>query len=236
MGYGYGFGWYRFDWTYLLIILAFVISSIVQSKMQSTFRKYSRIMSSCRMNGLMVARRILESEGLYDVEVVSVPGNLTDHYDPRTRTVRLSESVYSSSSLSAVSVAAHECGHAIQHAHAYAPLAIRSSLVPVANFGAGISWPLFLIGLFMVNKPLMIAGIILYSAAVLFQVVTLPVDFDASARALKKLNNLAILEEDEVRGSRKVLGAAAMTYVAAALASLLQLLRLVVLARGRSDD
>ena len=212
MGYGYGFGWYRFDWTYLLIILAFVISAIVQSKMQSTFRKYSRIMSNCRMNGLMVARKILESEGLYDVEVVSVPGNLTDHYDPRTRTVRLSESVYSSSSLSAVSVAAHECGH------------------------AGISWPLFLIGLFMVNKPLMIAGIILYSAAVLFQVVTLPVEFDASARALKKLNNLAILEEDEVRGSRKVLGAAAMTYVAAALASLLQLLRLVVLARGRSDD
>jgi Zn-dependent membrane protease YugP len=233
MGY-YGYYW-GIDWTYLLIIAGFVLSLIVQGVMKSTFSRYSQIRSMSGLTGAMAAQKILESEGIYDVRIEHISGSLTDHYDPRSKVVRLSDTVYGSASLAAVGVAAHECGHAIQDARNYAPLSIRSSLVPVANFGSQLSWPLFLFGLILSYKPLLYIGIILFCGALLFQIVTLPVEFNASHRALVKLEGTGIMLPEEVRGSRRVLRAAAMTYVAAVCASLLQLLRLLLLA-GRRDD
>ena len=188
------------------------------------------------MTGAQAAERILHSAGIYDVSVQHVSGNLTDHYNPSNKTLNLSDSVYGSTSVAAVGVAAHECGHAIQHAIGYAPLEFRSAIVPVANFGSTLSWPLFLIGLFSGIRPLVTAGIVLFSLAVLFQLVTLPVEINASSRALKMLQSTGILGTDETRGARKVLTAAAMTYVAALAASILQLLRLLILAGGRRRD
>jgi Zn-dependent membrane protease YugP len=228
------YGW-GFDWTYLLVLAGFVLSLAVQGSMKSTFRRYSRIRSGSGLTGAMAARQILESEGLYNVRIEHISGDLTDHYDPRTKVVRLSDTVYGSTSLSALGVAAHECGHAIQDAKSYAPLRIRSSLVPVANFGSSMAWPLFLFGLILSYEPLLYVGIILFCGALLFQIVTLPVEFDASHRALVKLGSTGLMREDEVSGSRRVLRAAAMTYVAAVCASLLQLLRLLLLAGRRND-
>jgi Zn-dependent membrane protease YugP len=228
------YGW-GFDWTYLLVLAGFVLSLAVQGSMKSTFRRYSRIRSGSGLTGAMAARQILESEGLYNVRIEHISGDLTDHYDPRTKVVRLSDTVYGSTSLSALGVAAHECGHAIQDAKSYAPLRIRSSLVPVANFGSSMAWPLFLFGLIFSYEPLLYVGIILFCGALLFQIVTLPVEFDASHRALVKLGSTGLMREDEVSGSRRVLRAAAMTYVAAVCASLLQLLRLLLLAGRRND-
>lgn len=228
------YGW-GFDWTYLLILAGFMLSLAVQGSMKSTFRRYSRIRSGSGLTGAMAARQILESEGLYNVRIEHISGNLTDHYDPRTKVVRLSDAVYGSTSLAALGVAAHECGHAIQDAKSYAPLRIRSSLVPVANFGSSMAWPLFLFGLILSYEPLLYVGIILFCGALLFQIVTLPVEFDASHRALVKLGSTGLMREDEVSGSRRVLRAAAMTYVAAVCASLLQLLRLLLLAGRRND-
>ena len=174
--------------------------------------------------------------GLSDVQVRPVSGQLTDHYDPRTRTVRLSEAVYQQSSLAAVGVAAHECGHALQHHTGYAPLRWRSAIVPIANFGSGLSWPVFLAGLVMSVRPLLYLGIALFMGAVLFQLVTLPVELNASARALRLLSDDGILAQQEVPGARKVLTAAAMTYVAALASSILQLVRMLVLAGGRNRE
>lgn len=229
------FGYYYFDPTWVLILIGAVICLIASARVRSTFSKYSRVRSRTGMTGAEAARRLLDSQGIYGVQIARVEGNLTDHYDPRSKTLRLSSSVYGSDSVAAIGVAAHECGHAIQDATGYAPLGIRSALVPAANLGSQLSWPLFLIGLIFSMKPLLTAGIILFCAALLFQIVTLPVEFNASGRALRTLEQTGIMAPQEIRDTRKVLGAAAMTYVAAVAASLLQLLRLVLLSR-RSDN
>lgn len=236
MGYGYGYGFYGFDPTYILLVIGMLLSLVASAKLKSTFAQYRRVRSASGLTGEQAARRILMAAGITDVAVRSIPGSLTDHYDPRTRTVNLSQDSYGQTSLAAVGVAAHECGHAIQHATNYAPLDFRSALVPVANFGSNLSWPIFIIGLFAGLRPLTTAGIVLFSLAVLFQLVTLPVEINASSRALKMLQSTGILGSDETKGARKVLTAAAMTYVAALAASILQLLRLVILAGGRRRD
>ena len=236
MGYGYGYGYYM-DPTYILIIIAAVISLAAQLKVKSTFAKYSKVHSRTGMTGAMAAERLLHSQGIYDVTIQRVGGKLTDHYDPRNKTLNLSESVYNNTSVASVGVAAHECGHAIQHATGYLPLNIRSALVPVANFGSYASWIFIILGLVFAHSQLLInIGIIMFSAAVLFQLVTLPVEFNASGRALKLLDSQGILGEDEVKNTRKVLSAAAMTYVAAAATAILQLLRLILLFGGRDRD
>ncbi len=225
-----------FDWTYSLILIAMVISMVVQARMQSTFSRYSRVANGRGLTGREAARILLDRQGLYQVQVVPVSGHLSDHYDPRSKTVRLSQDVYNSNSLAALGVAAHECGHAVQDARGYAPLKIRGALVPVANFGSQLSWPLFLAGLIFSYRPLLTAGIVLFCGALLFQMVTLPVELNASGRALNALSENGLVYEDERKGCRKVLRAAAMTYVAAVITSLLQLLRLLILSNNRRRD
>ena len=220
----------------ILVLIGAAISLWASGRVQSTFQRYSRVRSMSGMTGAETARRILDSQGLYDVQVRQVRGSLTDHYDPRTRTVNLSESVYGSASVASVGVAAHECGHAVQHAQDYAPLNIRSALVPVANLGTTLSWPIILVGLLLGMSPFLHLGILLFSLGVLFQLITLPVEFNASSRAVALLDRLGILQGDEVNGAGKVLRAAALTYVAAAAATILQLLRLVILFGGRDRD
>ena len=189
------------------------------------------------MTGAQAAERILHAAGIYDVRVQHVSGNLTDHYNPANKTLNLSDSVCNQTSVAAVGVAAHECGHAIQDAESYAPLKIRGAIVPVVNFGATISWPLILIGIVLGgSRTLIMLGVLLFSLTVIFQLVTLPVEFNASSRALKILGNSHILYDDEISGARKVLTAAALTYVAAAASSILQLLRLLLLFGDRRDD
>ena len=232
-----GMGW-GFDGTYVLIILAFLISALVSAKMNATFSKYSKLRSYCGMTGAQAAQRILSSAGIYDVRIEHVSGKLTDHYDPSNKVLRLSDAVYGNTSIAAIGVAAHECGHAVQHARNYVPLSVRSAIVPVANFGSQLSWPLFLAGLIFSFRPLLMIGILLFCAALLFQIVTLPVEFNASARALRMLDETGIMGRQEIRGTKKVLRAAAMTYVAAVIGSLLQLLRLLILSgafRKRDD-
>lgn len=232
-----GMGW-GFDGTYVLIILAFLISALVSAKMNATFSKYSKVRSYCGMTGAQAAQRILSSAGIYDVRIEHVSGKLTDHYDPSNKVLRLSDAVYENTSIAAIGVAAHECGHAVQHARNYVPLSVRSAIVPVANFGSQLSWPLFLAGLIFSFRPLLMIGILLFCAALLFQIVTLPVEFNASARALRMLDETGIMGRQEIRGTKKVLRAAAMTYVAAVIGSLLQLLRLLILSgafRKRDD-
>lgn len=229
--------WY--DSTYYLILIGVIISALASARVRSTYSKYSRVRSMSGMTGAEAAERILHTAGIYDVQVTRVSGSLTDHYDPRNKVLRLSDSVYGQSSVAAIGVAAHECGHAIQHNKGYAPLNIRTAIVPAANIGSQLSWPLFLIGLLIngnTGRYMMAAGIVLFSLALLFQIVTLPVEFNASSRAVKILGDTGILREDELPYTKKVLGAAAMTYVAAALASLLQLLRLLLLANRNNRD
>ena len=235
--YGYGYG-YGLDPTMILVLIGVVITMWAQWRVNSAFSKYARIRSRSGMTGAEAAQRLLQSQGIYDVRVQRVSGSLTDHYDPRTKTVNLSDDVYSMSSVAAIGVAAHECGHAIQDNVGYVPLQIRGNLVPVANIGSRLSWPLILIGLLIsgLGSPLVEIGIIMFSLAVLFQLVTLPVELDASARAVRLLDAEGILAGDEVSGTRKVLHAAALTYVAAAASSILQLLRLVILFGGRRRD
>ena len=232
MGYGYGYG---FDPTILLVLIGVALSLWAQGRVNSAFSRYSKVRSRTGMTGAEAARRLLNSQGIYDVTVRAVAGSLTDHYDPRTKTVNLSEAVYGASSVAAIGVAAHECGHAMQHNEEYGPLRFRSALVPVANLGSRISWPLILIGIIFggLGSPLVQVGILMFALAVLFQLVTLPVEFNASNRAVKLLDSQGILASDEVNGTRKVLRAAALTYVAAAATSILQLLRLVILFGGR---
>ncbi|MBP3338101.1 MAG: zinc metallopeptidase [Lachnospiraceae bacterium] len=230
---------YYFDPTYILIIIGMILSLMAQAAVQSNFSKYSRVHAMSNMTGAEVADRILKSQGLYDVSIEHISGNLTDHYDPTSKILRLSDSTYNSSSVAAIGVAAHECGHAIQHSMEYAPLSFRSMFVPIANIGAKISWPLILVGFLISNGTpniLVTAGILAFSAAVVFHLITLPVEFDASNRALKILGNQGILGTNEVKGVKKVLNAAALTYLAAAAASILQLLRLIILFGGRRDD
>lgn len=232
-------GFYRLDWTYLLIILAALLSMLVSARMNATFSKYSRVRAASGMTGAQAAQRILQAAGIYDVRIEQVRGRLTDHYDPAHKVLRLSESVYGSNSVAAIGVAAHECGHAVQHAENYTPLTVRSAIVPVANIGSQLSWPLFFAGLIFSVRPLLTAGIVLFCGALVFQIVTLPVEFNASRRALAMLERTGIMGSNEVKSTGKVLRAAAMTYVAAVIGSLLQLLRLLILSgafRGRRDD
>ena len=208
-----------YDPTYILVMIGVVICLLASAKMNSTFSKYSRVRSHSGMTGKEAAEALLHREGIYDVRVEYVAGNLTDHYDPRSKVLRLSDATYQQTSVAAIGVAAHECGHAIQHARGYAPLSIRSALVPVANFGSSIAWPLIIIGLIMNSQTSQLflnLGVIAFSMAVLFQIVTLPVELNASRRALKILGNTGMLYPDEVRETRKVLTAAALTYIAGA--------------------
>ena len=232
----YGYYGYYFDPTYILIIIAAIISLIAQWRVNSAFSKYSRVASMSGMTGAQAARMILQSNGINDVSVQRISGKLTDHYNPSTKVLNLSESVYGSTSVAAIGVAAHECGHAIQHARGYFPLSLRTALVPVANIGSQLSWVFIIVGAILsFNQTLITIGIIMFSAAVLFQLVTLPVEFNASARALEQLESNGILYRDEVSQTRKVLSAAALTYVAAAATAILQLIILFG-GRGRRDD
>lgn len=232
-------GYYYWDPTYILVVIGAVICMIASARVKGTFNKYSQLRSLSGMNGAQVAQRVLQAAGIYDVQVRHVSGSLTDHYDPRTKTVNLSDPVYNATSVAALGVAAHECGHAIQHAKSYAPLSIRSALVPIANFGSMLAWPVILIGLFFNTRSsglIIDIGILLFSAAVLFQLVTLPVEFDASRRALVMLRTQGILADDELRYTRRVLKSAALTYVASAAAAILQLLRIILITNGRRRD
>ena len=236
MYYGYGYG-YGMDPMYFLVILAFIFSMVAQTKVSTTFNKYSRVRNRAGFTGAQVATQMLQNAGIYDVSVQRVAGNLTDHYDPRTKTLRLSQSVYDSTSVAALGVAAHETGHAIQHDVGYAPLGLRSMLVPLANFGSRMAIPLILIGFIFSGggSALVTIGILFFSLSVLFTLITLPVEFNASHRAIDLLVADGFLASDEIGGAKKVLSAAAMTYVAAAFAAVAQLLRLMAIF-GRRDD
>lgn len=235
--YGYGRGLYwMWDPTYVLIIAGVVLSMIASAMVHRSFAKYSQIRSASGLTGAEVARRILSYAGITDVSVSHISGHLTDHYNPKTKDVGLSDSVYGSNSVAAIAVAAHECGHVIQHANSYAPLSIRSALVPVANFGSGASWFVILAGILFSMPPLITLGIVLFSAAVLFQIVTLPVELNASRRALGILQDTGILGAGEGQGAKRVLRAAALTYVASAAAAILQLLRLIILFGRNNRD
>ena len=226
---------FYFDIWYLYLILpAALLAMYAQVKINSTYSKYSKVASRRGVTGAEVARRILDQNGLQSVQIGHVAGNLTDHYDPRTQVVNLSDSVYNSTSVAAIGVAAHETGHAVQHAVGYAPIRIRNAIVPVVNIGSTLSIPLFLLGFLFSIGILADIGIILFSFAVLFQLVTLPVEFNASRRAIATLESGYILEDEELGGAKKVLGAAAMTYVASAVMALAQLLRLILI-RGDRD-
>lgn len=231
----FGRGLY-FDTTYLILIPAIVFAMIAQFQVSATFKRYSQEHSRRGYNAAQVARIILDENGLRNVQIQHTSGNLTDHYDPRSNVVRLSDSTYQSTSVAAIGVAAHEVGHAIQHAQGYFPIKIRTAIIPVTNIGSNLATPLVILGLVLSMQPLITIGIFLYTFMVLFQAVTLPVELNASSRAMKTLENYHILEEDELKKSRKVLTAAAMTYVAALFSALLSLLRLLILAnRGRNN-
>lgn len=229
------FGPFSFDWTILLVIPGFILSLWAQIKVKSTFSKYSTVYTARGLTGAGAARRILDANGLYHVRIEQISGSLTDHYDPRANVIRLSAAVYSYTTPAAIGVAAHEAGHAVQYAKNYAPIKLRASLIPITNVGSGLAMPLFFIGLIFASEALMLLGIILYSAIALFQLVTLPVEFNASSRAMSALRSSGMLNSTELKGARKVLTAAALTYVAALLTSLLTLLRLLLLANRRRD-
>jgi len=227
-----------FDPTMILLIPGIILAMYAQGKVQSTFQRYSRVLSQRGITGAQVARKILDSYGLYDVEIELTGGHLSDHYDPRSRKVRLSNEVYRGSSLASLGVAAHEVGHAIQHDTGYAPLHIRNSIIPVTQIGSTLSFPLLLLGLFMGIPALAQLGVLLFTGVVVFQLITLPVEFNASSRALAILNSEGFLSREELSGTKKVLDAAALTYVAAALMAALNLLRLLIISGmlgGRRD-
>ena len=237
-GYGYPYGFYV-DPTYVLLIIGMVLALAASGKMKSTFARYQQVRSHSGLTGAQTAQRILNAAGIYDVTIVPISGSLTDHYDPRNKVLRLSDATWQSTSVAAIGVAAHECGHALQHARGYVPLSIRSTLAPVASFGSGIAWPLIILGLIFNNHmsvTLLNLGILAFSLAVLFQIVTLPVEFNASRRALNLLGSTGMLYEPEVSDVRKVLTAAALTYVAGTASAILQLLRILILTGGRRND
>lgn len=227
---------FYFDPTYLILIPAILISAWAQFKVSSTFNKYSTVRSVNGYTGAQVARILLNDAGLQDVEIQQVAGRLSDHYDPRAKVLRLSSDVYGNTSVASIGVAAHEVGHAIQDKESYAALVFRNAIVPVVNFSSSLSWIIFFVGILFSYKSLVTIGIILFSAVVVFQLVTLPVEFNASSRALKLLEAKGILYDNEVDGARKVLSAAALTYVAATLMAILQLVRLIAISNRNSND
>lgn len=234
MGYYY---YYGFDPLYFLILISVVIAMVAQYKVKSTYSKYSRVRSDLGLTGAQAAQKILNMNGIYDVSIQHIAGDLTDNYNPRNKVLSLSDAVYNSTSIAAIGVAAHECGHAIQHDVGYAPLLIRNTITPVVNIASSLSWIFIAAGLFFGMSPTLIdVGIIMFSLAVLFELITLPVEFNASGRALTILSDSGMLYPDETAGAKKVLSAAAMTYVASALTAVLQLLRLIMLFGRRSDD
>lgn len=226
---------YGFDSSLIVLLPAILIAFFAQMKVKSTFDKYSKVKSGRGLTASQAARYLLDREGLNDVSIEMVGGNLTDHYDPRSKVLRLSQNVFNSTSVAAIGIAAHETGHAIQHGRRYMPLLIRNGLVPVANLGSNAAWVLVFLAFITGQSLLINVGIILFSAAVLFQVVTLPVEFNASSRAISILESEGILYNNEIDGAKKVLTAAALTYVAAMLVSIAQLFRLILLGRRRSD-
>lgn len=233
------YGFY-FDPTYILIIIGMVLCLAASAHVNSTFNKYSRVRSNSGMTGAQAAQRILESQGIYDVSIRHISGNLTDNYNPSTKVLSLSDATYGSTSVAAIGVAAHECGHAMQHNKGYAPISVRNALVPFANWGSRLSWVLIIIGIIFygqgTGQTMINIGIFAFSLAVLFQIFTLPVEFNASNRAIRVLESTGIFGTSELKCTQKVLGAAALTYVAAAASSILQLLRLILLFGGRDDD
>ncbi|MCQ1528062.1 zinc metallopeptidase [Lutispora saccharofermentans] len=228
----YGYGYY--DPTFILLIPAMAFAFYAQTKISSTFNKFLRVRNSNGYTGYEIARRILDANGLYNVPIEQTRGHLTDHYDPRTKVLRLSQEVYNGASLASAGVAAHECGHAIQHSESYAPLTLRNTIAPIASIGSQASWFLIIIALALGMMNLFTLGIYLFSAVVLFQIVTLPVEYNASKRAIIALEDYGLVGSGEVYGAKKVLSAAALTYVAATLTAVLQLLRLLLI-RGRRD-
>lgn len=227
------FGLFRFDWTILIVLPALFFSLWAQFKVQSTYKKYSKVPTRRGMTGAQAARRILDENGLQNVSIEHIRGELTDHYDPRANVIRLSDAVHDSKSAAAIGVAAHEAGHAVQYAKGYAPMKFRALIIPVTRVGSYLAIPLFFLGLLFVVDALMLLGIVLYATIALFQLATLPVEFNASRRAMAVLRGTRMLDNDELGAAREVLTAAAMTYVAALVSSLLTLLRLLVLAGGR---
>ncbi len=229
---------YGFDWTYIVFIIpCIIISLICQINVKSTFSKYSKIKNSRNMTGAQAAEYVLRQNGVSGVRIEHVSGSLSDHFDPRTNVIRLSDTVYNNTSVAAVGVAAHEAGHAVQHAENYLPNKIRSAILPFARIGSQLSWILILLGLLFTAKVgfvMLYIGIILFSLSVLFTIATLPVEFNASKRALECIKNSDLLCGDEYTGAKRTLQAAAMTYVAAALTAIMQLLRLIVIARRRN--
>ncbi len=238
--YGYGLGYpmyYGFDSTYLLVLVAAIFSMWASARVNSTYNKYGQVRSMQGLTGAEAAQRILYYAGLSNIRVEHVSGNLTDHYDPKSKVLRLSDSTHSSTSVAAIGVAAHECGHAIQDAEGYSPLRLRSTLVPAANLGSKLGIPIILLGVLLGSNYMLVQiGIWVFSLAVLFQLVTLPVEFNASNRAMRILDERGMLGQEELGMCKKVLSAAAMTYVAAAASSIIQLLRLVLLFGRRRDD
>lgn len=226
---------FYWDWTMILVIPGLLLGLWAQMRVSSAFRKYSAVHARSGMSAEDVARSMLNQAGCGNVSIRSVSGNLTDHYDPRNNTLRLSDGVYGSSSVAAIGIAAHECGHAMQQHEGYAPLVLRSALVPAVNLGSNLYFPIFLLGLLFSWEPLIYVGIACFALTLVFSLVTLPVEFNASGRALRVLDQQGYLSSEEMDGARAVLNAAAMTYVAAAISSLLQLVRLLVIARDRRD-
>ena len=229
-------GYYGIDYTYLILVVpALIISLFAQYRVKSAFSRYSQERCVSGLTGAETARRILEQNGIYDIRIEHISGDLTDHYSPNEKVIRLSDSVYNVQSIAAVGVAAHECGHAVQYATGYAPIKVRNAIIPVTNIGSTLSFPILLVGLILNFQPLVLVGIALFSIVTLFQLLTLPVEFDASRRALKTIDERGMLTPEEYTGAKKVLSAAAMTYVAALLTSLAQLLRLMILFGRRRD-
>lgn len=226
---------YFYDWTYAILIPGVILTLIAQSMVQGTFNKYAKVASRRGITARQLAEHLLHSEGVTNVEVERTRGHLSDHYDPSSLTLRLSDSTADSTSVAALGVAAHECGHVLQHRDGYGPLMLRTAAVPVVGWGSNLAWPLFLLGFVLSWQPLVNAGIILFGAVVAFSLITLPVEFNASRRAIAALSDGGYLDSDEITGAKKVLSAAAMTYVASAAMAILQMLRLLALANRRRD-
>lgn len=224
---------YYYDSTYILVILAFFLTLFASFGVNGTFKKYNEVHSSRGITAAEAARRILDANGLYDIRIEHVAGNLTDHYSPKENVIRLSDATFNSTSVAAIGVAAHECGHAVQHQVGYVPIKVRNGIVPIVNVSNALSMPLFILGIILSFQPLALAGAMLFGMVLLFQIVTLPTETNASKRAMRTLEEMAILEGDELRGARKTLTAAAMTYVAAVASTALQLLRLLMIANRR---
>lgn len=228
---------YYFDTYYWIILVpAMLIALLAQINVSSTFNRYSRIASRRGLTGAQAAEKVLKAHGVYGVRITRVSGKLTDHYDPRTNTIRLSDAVYGSTSIASVGVAAHEAGHAVQYAQEYGPIKLRGAIIPVCNFSSQISILLIILGFVLYSRPLFAVGVVLFAVAAFFQVVTLPVEFNASRRAIQSLQDTHMLDDQELRGAKKVLGAAAMTYVAALLVSIAQLLRYILAFNSRRRD